>query len=355
MSRQRTTQSESSATQYSSLPVDDPNRAAEVTAVVVTYNSARHLEALGCALTSCPLRPRRMLAVDNASTDDTVVRAKAAGFEVLETGSNDGFGAACNVGLRAASTEFVLFCNPDVRPSPDALGRLVTALVDNPTAAIAGVAFDNPYLARRFSTMAGGIWIFLPRSLQRPLRRFGIDMSIDLTSEQVVVDYVMGAFMLCRVAPLRLVDGFDERFFLYCEEEDLCRRLGEIGWQTLLVLTARATHETSTSSEGTDGKAMAPFLLHSLYWYYRKYHTRIYAEFARCVLSACVAIDRGYRAVTHKEQAYGPGTARAPFRSINSLRWESDRRAANRAACLRDQDADRAGRAWAKVGTGHDD
>jgi N-acetylglucosaminyl-diphospho-decaprenol L-rhamnosyltransferase len=310
------------ATQHSSRPAHDPNMVAEVTVVVVTYNSARHLEELGRALASGAPPPSRMLAVDNASTDDSVVRAKSAGFEVLETGSNDGFGAACNVGLRAASTEFVLFCNPDVRPSPDALGRTVAALIDNPTAAIAGVAFARPNLARRFSRITGNIWMFLPGWLQRPLRRFGVEMPIDPKSEQVVVDYVEGAFMLCRVTALRLVDGFDERFFLYCEEEDLCRRLGEIGWQTLLVPTARVTHETSTSSEGTDGTAMAPFLFHSLYWYYRKYHTRIYAEFARCVLSACVVIDRGYRTVIRKAQVYGPGTSSAPFQSITSLRCE---------------------------------
>ncbi len=325
------TQTESTATRHGSLAAVDPNRAAEVTVVVVTYNSSRHLEALGCALASCPLAPTRMLAVDNASTDDSVARAELAGFEVLETGSNDGFGAACNVGLRASSTEFVLFCNPDVRPSPDALGRLVAALIDNPTAAIAGVTFDQQHLARRFSRITGGIWIFLPAWLKHPLRRFGIEMPIDPTNEQVVVDYVVGAFMLCRVAALRLVDGFDERFFLYCEEEDLCRRLGEIGWETLLLPAAGATHQRSTSSEGTDGKAMAPFLLHSLYWYYRKYHTRIYAEFGRCVLSVCVVIDKGCRIVTRKEQAYGPRTARAPFRSLNSLRGESNRRAAKHA------------------------
>jgi GT2 family glycosyltransferase len=328
---ERSTQSESSATQHSSLPADDPNGAPQVTAVVVTYNSARHLEAIGCALASCPLPLRRILAVDNASTDDTVCRAQSAGFEVLETGSNDGFGAACNVGLHSASTEFVLFCNPDARPSPDALGRLVAALIGNPTAAIAGVAFDKPDLARRFSKITGDIWIFLPKPLQRLLARFAIEVPIDPTSDQVVVDYVVGAFMLCRATALRLVGGFDERFFLYCEEEDLCRRLGEIGWQTLLVPTARATHEKSTSSEGTDGKAMAPFLLHSLYWYYRKYHSRTYAESARCILSACVVIDQCYRAITRKAQVYGTGTARASFRSINVLRAENARRAAKRA------------------------
>jgi GT2 family glycosyltransferase len=322
---ERSTRPAPSASPQSSVAVNDARRVADVTVVIVTYNSARHLEALARALSS-GTPPGRLLAVDNASADDSVGRAKLAGFEVLETGSNDGFGAACNIGLRATSTEFVLFCNPDVRPAPDALSRLVAALVDDPTAGIAGVAFDKPHLARRFSTVTGGIWLFLPRSLQRLFRRFDIEVPIDPTSERVVVDYVVGAFMLCRVAALRPIGGFDERFFLYCEEEDLCRRLGNIGWRTLLVPAARATHETSTSSEGTDGKTMAPFLLHSLYWYYRKYHTRMYSEVARCVLSLCVVMDKGCRTVAGKEQAYGPRTASAAFRSLNSLRHGNTRR-----------------------------
>src|ERR1700686_513662 len=199
---------------------------ADVTVVIVTYNSARHIEALGRGLASSFLSPRRMLVVDNASTDDTVIRARSAGFEVLERGSNDGFGTACNVGLREASTEFVLFCNPDVRPSSQALDRLLAALVDNPTAAIAGGALDEPVRARRFARITSDIWVFLPGWLQRHLRRFGRDVPVDQSQDYVIVDYAIGAFILCRVAPLLLVNGFDERFFLYSEEEDLSGRLG---------------------------------------------------------------------------------------------------------------------------------
>ncbi len=72
---------------------------AGVTAVVVTHNSARHLAPLGRALSAGSLAPARMLAVDNLSDDGTVEQARAAGFEVLETGANRGFGAGCNVGL----------------------------------------------------------------------------------------------------------------------------------------------------------------------------------------------------------------------------------------------------------------
>ncbi len=126
--------------------------------------------------------------------------------------------------------------------------------------------------------------------------------------------------MLCRVWGVLSVGGFDEDFFLYSEEEDLCRRLGMCGWQTLFVPSLTLTHEHSTSSDGIDGSIMAPFRFHSLYWYYRKYHSRGYAEFARCTISACVAVDRAYRALTHQRQVYGPGTAIAAFRSIDSVR-----------------------------------
>jgi N-acetylglucosaminyl-diphospho-decaprenol L-rhamnosyltransferase len=301
-----------------------------VTAVVVSYNSARRLSALGEALSASTLRLDRMLVVDNASVDDTVARAREAGFEVHETGSNDGFGAGCNVALRLADTEFVLICNPDVVPAPAALEQLMAALWAVPTAAIAGAAFDQKVQARRFSRLSATVWSFLPRRAQRPLKRFAVEVSVDRSREYVAVDYVVGAFMLCRVDALRSVGGFDERFFLYSEEEDLCRRLGEHGWQTLFVPSVSLTHEHSTSSEGVNIAVMSPFRFHSLYWYYRKYHSRAYAELARFTLAACLIADRTYRVLTRRQQVYGPGAATAPFRAIGSLRRAQERRTARR-------------------------
>ena len=243
------------------------------------------------------------------------------------TGSNNGFGAACNIGLKKTSTEFVLFCNPDVRPSPSALEELLVALINTPAAAIAGAAFDNPVQARRFSRITADIFGFIPRRLQHQVLRFGRDQTVDQSEDQIVVDYAVGAFILCRVTALESVGGFDERFFLYCEEEDLSRRLGKHGWQALLVPSATVEHEHSTSSKGVDGAVMAPFRIHSLYWYYRKHRSRAYAEFARCALATCVMIDRGYRALTRRLQVYGPRTARAPFRRTDAIRRDYERRA----------------------------
>jgi len=307
-----------------------PRAQAGVTAVVVTHNSARHLAALGRALAAGSLAPARMLAVDNLSVDETIEQARTAGFDVIETGANEGFGAGCNVGLGAASTEFVLFCNPDVRPSTSALARLASALTGNPSAAIAGAVSGDQVRGRRFSRISTNVAGFLPAQLPGAIRRFKRGRPADKTGEDLVVDYVVGAFILCRVEALRAVGGFDERFFLYCEEEDLARRLRERGWQTLLIPSARVTHEQRGSSDGFDGAAMAPFFTHSLYWYYRKYHSRGYAELARCVIAACVMIDRGCRAIARKPQLYGPGAAAAPFRSAEAVRRDQERYAGGR-------------------------
>lgn len=307
-------------TQRSAVPPESAAALrAEVTAVVVTHNSGHHLASLGDAFSASTLRPERMLAVDNRSCDESVAHAQTVGFEVHETGTNDGFGAACNVALQRASTEFVLFCNPDVSPAPDAIELLLAALLRTPTAAVAGVAFDRPFLARRFSRLTGDIWTFLPAWLQRPLGHFSNEVPVDPRHQQVVVDYVVGAFMLCRVAALRSVGGFDEGFFLYCEEEDLCRRLGANGWSTLFVGSATVAHRHSTSSRGVDRSVMAQFLFHSLYLYYRKYYPRWYAELARCVHSSCMLVDRLYRRLTRQPQAYSRETVGASFRNVNVL------------------------------------
>jgi N-acetylglucosaminyl-diphospho-decaprenol L-rhamnosyltransferase len=323
-----------------SKPNDGQDRSGEsgiemttgVTAVVVSYNSARHLAALGHALTSGSVAPTRMLVVDNASADDSVSCARSAGFEIYEMGSNNGFGAGCNAGLRAASTEFVLFCNPDTLPSPTALELLLTALTNAPTAAIAGAALREPVEARQFSCITENLWYFIPRPLKRRLQRYKPTLPVDRSKQHVVVDFAEGAFILCRVAALRSVGGFDERFFLYSEEEDLSRRLAERGWQTLLVPPATVAHAYSESSDGVGRALMAPFRLHSLYWYYRKYYSRGYAEFARCTLAACIMLDRSYRTITREGQIYGAGTVTAPFRSMDSLRRAHTRRTSRHAA-----------------------
>jgi len=302
-----------------------PTAAADVTAVVVSHNSARHLDELAEALASGTSTPERMLVVDNASSDDTVVCARRAGFEVYENETNGGFGAACNIALGMTTSEFVLICNPDVRPSTDALEQMLTALAQTTSVAVAGPVFNRRFRVRRFSRITGNLFSFLPPALQRRLERFDCEVPIQRGDGNVVVDYVVGACMLCRADALRDVGGFDESFFLYSEEEDLCRRLRARGWMTIFVPSVTVMHARRASSEGVDRAVMAPFRFHSLYWYYRKHHSRAYAELARCALWACLTFDRRYRALTGRQPVFGPSAARALFWSIDQVRGDYER------------------------------
>jgi N-acetylglucosaminyl-diphospho-decaprenol L-rhamnosyltransferase len=292
----------------------------DVMVVVIGYNSARHLDPLAKAVKSGSLTPERLVMVDNASEDDTVAAAHQAGFEVHEMESNAGFGAACNAALRTTRTDFILFCNPDVRPSVTALEELVAALTASPSSAVAGVASGRPSRARRFSRLTRNVWSLLPGCVEQRLKRFEAEFDVEPGDGNLVVDYVVGSFMLCRTSAIRSVGGFDERFFLYSEEEDLCRRLATHGWRTVLVPSVAVAHEPSTSSAGGDRTVMAPFRFHSLYWYYRKHHSRPYAEIARAVLAICLIFDGLYRRTRRRQQVYGLGAAAAPFRNIDKLR-----------------------------------
>jgi N-acetylglucosaminyl-diphospho-decaprenol L-rhamnosyltransferase len=295
-------------------------RGARVTAVVASYNSSRHLPRLAELMRGASVLPLRMLLVDNASSDGSPDAARENGFEVLQNARNGGFGAACNAGLEVAESEYVLLCNPDVRPASDTLELLLGALERTPRAAVAGAALGDGSGVRRFSRIAASVAGFLPSYAHRGLglgRRASAPAS---GTEQLAVDYVEGAFMLCRVAALRSVGGFDERFFLYHEEEDLCRRLARRGWLTLLVPGAVAGHDHGTSSDGVGEGAMTAFRLHSLYRYQRKYHSRPYAELSRLTVGACVLLDRLCRMLTRRRQVYPAGTARAAFRTVDALR-----------------------------------
>jgi GT2 family glycosyltransferase len=122
------------------------------------------------------------------------------------------------------------------------------------------------------------------------------------------------------------VGGFDERFFLYSEEEDLCRRLETDGWKTLFVPSVTVAHRHSTSTNGVNAAAMATFRFHSLHAYYRKHRSPLYAELARVAIATCILVDRAYRTLTRQRQVYGPGAVTGAFRRIDFVRRDWERR-----------------------------
>jgi len=184
------------------------------------------------------------ILVDNASTDGSTAAARARypEVQVVETGGNLGFAAGANRGASAAGGEFLVFLNPDARVEPGAIARLVDALAATPGAGIAGGGLVDAAGrwqpgAARFHPVAHLLLDTTPGRLASRGRR-----------APHVVDWVYGTFIAVRRDAFRQLGGFDESYFLYGEDLDLCHRALDLGLRTIHVPGARAIHGANVSA-----------------------------------------------------------------------------------------------------------
>jgi GT2 family glycosyltransferase len=212
--------------------------------IVVTYNSAGTIQT---CLNSIP-RNCEVLVVDQNSSDDTVAVARRVRREatVISAGSNRGFGSGCNLGAANAHSDVLIFQNPDASFNEGAVRSLAQrvrvddALVGPRIADEDGV---DQTRARFWSTPLSVLGeVCLPTSLAK------LFLLRDIPSEYSVyryggpVPYIQGTCMAVGAETFWRAGGFDERLFLYHEEEVLARRLERIGVPAILEASASITH-----------------------------------------------------------------------------------------------------------------
>jgi N-acetylglucosaminyl-diphospho-decaprenol L-rhamnosyltransferase len=210
-----------------------PIRLDDITVVVVTYNSAHCIPALAGALAALS----HVVIVDNASEDDIVesVTLHLPNATVIRNARNLGFGAANNIALRQAKTSHALLLNPDCLPTEEFFDGLLEAASRFPDAAIVA-----PHLIRR----GGEIEV----SYRWPNTHWS---STGLAAEgPCCVGFVCGAAMLFNLRVMRDTDFFDEQFFLYYEDEDLCQRVFMSKKQIVLVPHVTVRHLSRSSVRG---------------------------------------------------------------------------------------------------------
>ena len=202
-----------------------------------------------------------VVVVDNASTDGgaELVGERAAERDALELvamGRNAGYAAAVNAGVAQLPGRDVLLLNPDVELSdPKPVRRLAEVLAAHPRVAVAAprlVGEDGAPQpsARRFPT-AGALLGTLPRARRlRPVRR-SLERYHEPSraSRAAIVDWVFGAAMLIRRRAFDAVGGWDERFFLYVEDVDFCRRLARRGWEVVYAPEIELRHAYAKASD----------------------------------------------------------------------------------------------------------
>ena len=228
-----------------------PIRSVDV--VVVTYQSARHVAVCLEAVGRSP-QVKRLIVVDNASTDGSADAARAAGAaDVLENRRNGGFAFAVNQGLRGSDSDLVLLLNPDAVLEPASLSHLCATMERVPGAAIvAPVLRDGDDMVRagagRLATVGRRVGLCLPVAGRAPAFRPQYRLPDGDRPALADVGYVFGAAMLVDGPFLARAGGLDERYFLFAEDEDICRQAHRAGRRVLLDGGATAAHVGGASS-----------------------------------------------------------------------------------------------------------
>jgi GT2 family glycosyltransferase len=231
----------------------------EVSVVVVTYRSAGLIRDLLLSVPgACAGRAFEIIIVDNASHDALEAEVAAAGVPatVLHMPSNLGFARGISVGAGAARGRYVCCLNPDIRLSTGAIADLVAAAERRP----GHLLYSGRVLSPEDEPDPGSVQ---PLPSLREYVTFGLGLSVLLRGhprwdptaldqwsgpEEQVVPVVAGAFVLARRAEFLAVGGFDDRYWLYSEDVDLCYRAHLRGTPPLLVPSARAVHLGGASS-----------------------------------------------------------------------------------------------------------
>jgi N-acetylglucosaminyl-diphospho-decaprenol L-rhamnosyltransferase len=230
-----------------------------VDVVVVSYNSRDHLRRCLAPLAGHPAV--RVTVVDNASPDRSLEAVADLPVTTLQLADNGGFGVGCNHGWRAGNAPFVLFLNPDARIDADSVLALASAVAADASVGAAGprIEHEDGSLAlsqRRFPRLASTYAraLFLNRLF--PRAPWASELVRDEGTYAVPgrPEWISGACMLVRRSLLDELGGFDEGFFLYCEDKDLCRRIRARGFDVFFEPAAVAVH-----AEG--GSAPRPGLL----------------------------------------------------------------------------------------------
>jgi N-acetylglucosaminyl-diphospho-decaprenol L-rhamnosyltransferase len=216
-----------------------------VAAVVVDYDAG---ELLGqCVRSLLDDGVRRVVVVENG--DPAVARRALDGLTVplVVTGRNLGYGAGANRGIAASGdSDYVLVCNPDLRVHPGAVRRLTAALDAHPDWAIVGPRIVDPDgveypSVRRFPSMTDAAGHAL-LALVRPDNRFSRRYRDEVGDESRAVDWVSGACFAARRKALEELGGFDEAYFMFAEDIDLCWRAHQAGWGVGVEPRAEVTH-----------------------------------------------------------------------------------------------------------------
>ncbi len=253
---------------------------AQLAIVIVSYNTRRHLRRCLLSLRKNPISEGNFatIVVDNSSRDGSPEMVKKHFPEVylIENDDNLGFAKGCNQGFKAIDANYYLLLNSDAAVMGNALDVLVSFMDANPdVGATGGLIFTEDGNIQPSTLQYPTYWnlMFSRSSLlsKIPIFRWKMEELRKLPEDLSDVPALAGGFIMFRSEALEQVGLLDERYFLYLEDVDICKRLKKAGWRIVFNPNARILHAWGASSKKRRKKA---FWWHhmSMFKYFQKHY-----------------------------------------------------------------------------------
>jgi GT2 family glycosyltransferase len=249
--------------------------------VIVNWNTGNLLseciESVYAETKQCDFE---IIVLDNASSDNSIdlVEEKYKEVRVIRNKANLGFSAANNLGVKEAEGEFIILLNPDTKIIDGALDKLwLYAKKNRAVTGAAGAKLLNEDMSfqREQGLRFPGLWtaffqyFFLSHFFGLP----GIFMNHDVGRAKEV-DWLCGACLCCQREVYERIGGMDERYFLYAEDMDLCRRIKEAGYKIVYYPDAQIIHYSKQSVKKQDEKVLK-LQVQSLKDFYALHHNKL--------------------------------------------------------------------------------
>ena len=256
----------------------------DLSIVIVSWNTKKYLEECLTSLQTIDGNLSvEIIVVDNASTDGSpeMIRTQFPNVKLMETGANLGFAGGNNIGLKEVSGKYICLINSDANVPHDCLPKMHSYMEQQPTIGLLGPGMLRPdgrvyRSGMRFPTL----WNLLLRALflDSLFKGFGFfggylmkDFQFDRTRD---IDVLNGWLWMARREALNQVGSLDDRFFMYAEDVDWCKRFHLAGWRVVFYPEAKALHYGGASAASAPSRFNVEMQRANLkYW--KKYHGRI--------------------------------------------------------------------------------
>ncbi|GAB6162756.1 hypothetical protein JCM12298_19160 [Desulfothermus naphthae] len=266
-----------------------------VSIIYVNWNCCKDiLNSMESVYNECHGFDYEIIVVDNDS-EENIDPLRQSNIILIENSKNIGFGGGCNIGAKVAKGDYLVFLNPDTILQGNTIGCLINFLRANPYVGAVG-----PTVVDRDGNIDFSAGRAFPSIFNEFLEHSTLTFKFPKNSiigrpyystwdhcSTRPVDTLIGACMALPFSVFHEIGGFDENFFLYYEEVDLCHRIWESGYPVYYVHSCKVKHlgKTSTIKYFKTMDAIILQHLKSVYYYFKKHHGNIYAHIWRKMIA----------------------------------------------------------------------